>query len=301
MLRYAVVGESATVIRYALTALSQGDIERYVSFFQPEAELHAHFGPPLPFGGRISGHADLQQHYYMRNRLTPIRNLRWIITLMCEENIVLYGVSEYGHPGGQTVDATAAVWFTVRNGAIVEAHSYMDTSALSSVLSSTNIHYPGVQGGLAESVRRALSDSGELSGPPHEDFSPILNVYAPGRELRRSALTEFLDPEVYWFSPSVRCLDVGNSSHGADRAAEQFEAFDSAFETLAITTDQVIQAEDTMAIRARMRIRCRECLKELEIPAFQALTMRDGRIVRGFECSDTLKIDQCLATIRSPI
>ncbi|MCC7477964.1 nuclear transport factor 2 family protein [bacterium] len=297
MIHYGVNSSVEMVMRHALTSLAEGDLERFVSYFQPEAELHAHFGTPLPMGGVVRGHVELLEHYRNRIELTPVMSQHWSIRLVSGEDYVLYGVYGYGRVGTRELaDANAAAWFTVRNECIVDAHSYVDSSGIWSLLQSgekMSLREATKQHGFLAAIRSSIYASGELTGDPREDFSSLMQLYESRERLCRSDLLDLVDPKAQWFSPSTVSLDLPCRACGIDEISRHFRVFDAAFETLDLQIHRIIQAEDTIAIRANLLLSCRSCGIELNLPSFQALTMRQGRIVRGFEVADTLKLDVC--------
>jgi ketosteroid isomerase-like protein len=92
------------------------------------------------------------------------------------------------------------------------------------------------------------------------------------------AAVEFFDPEIDWvFPPSIGA----ESCHGPEEVKRLWRGVDETFEEFGIEPQELLDAGDRVAVRARFHGRGKSSGAQVDEEAFHhVVTFRDGRIVR---------------------
>lgn len=288
--------ESATSLatiaaaRRFLRAVGDGALDLVSAFTEARGCIELHYGPPLPFTGPLVTRDDIQQHCLELNRYVHIRENKWTIFLCQGETFITYGYSSFeGAEGGATCDAGACSWLRFVNGQLRSGHSYYDSAVLQHLLSRGSSGTESVDGNFSRALGSMLNLSGELFGPPSEDFSEILALLTGNRNWRARLLGR-LEARVQWFAPSPD--GEVDARLCQDELAVQvlFEELEAAYSCTPLRILEQVQAEDTLALRAELLVSSHGNGVSEVIPFFLALTLRDGRLVRGYEVCDTLRL-----------
>jgi ketosteroid isomerase-like protein len=121
----AMSQENVELVRRAIDALNDGDIDRAVTHADPEGELHSAIIGGAE-GNVYRGHEGLRQWYAevmesfteLRTELTEFRDLG--------ERVVAFGrIRARGRESGLELDAVTGWVFTVRRGKLLRAEGYL--------------------------------------------------------------------------------------------------------------------------------------------------------------------------------
>jgi ketosteroid isomerase-like protein len=111
-----------------------------------------------------------------------------------------------------------------------------------------------------------------------------------------AALLELLTDDVEWFEPGpLHVLPWAGRRRGREQVGEFFRAIDQALEFEAFEPREFIAQGDTVVVLGMDRSRLKSTGRRVETEWAMAFTIRDGKIARLRECSDTAPM---LAAIR---
>ncbi len=282
--------ETIAAARRFLRSLRDGELELLGSYVDSDAVMELHYGAPLPIHGPVVTRADLLQHCLELEQHVHIQKNQWTIFLCQGERIAVYGLSTFVSPSGANpIDAGACSWMRFVDGQFVSGHSFYDSAVLHQLLPA--VHETGIANGW--SFQRALGSmlnlSGELYGPPSEDFSQLLAGLTQLTDWR-GLLGQLLDSKVQWCGPLAGGKAGAHIYSDAEAVLAAFEAFDAVCSSSGLRILEYIQAEDTLALRAEALVASRLTGNCTQLPLFMTLTLRDGQLVRGFEVCDTLRL-----------
>jgi ketosteroid isomerase-like protein len=288
-------GEAANVTHKAMAAINTRDMDSLALCFSPDAQLHAHFGPPLPFGGSYQGRTEIIDYFKQRAQLIPIISSKWMIELCSPVDWLIFGINRYSERGSDKVlAAPGAMWCITQRDYIVELNSFIDSHSLFRLLKGEGHPLPPERrlSGVNSPAGLVPDRVGRLSEPPKADHRERLSAYLQGGLPGRSALHELLDSSVEWHHLAPGLFPAAALTVGRDNTVAAFAAFESVYELCGHRTLRTAQAEDSIALHLELDLRSRQSAERRAVHCFQALTLHGGKIVRGFEVCDSLSLQQ---------
>ncbi len=284
------------VVREAMACYGLGDEAGFMSFLSEDVEWIVHASEPLPIGGTLRGPQAVGDFFRHSAKLLQISGVLWSNFIAAGDMAAVYGMASHRCLLTGSQDTTAfAHWYEVRDEKIIRAQQFLDTSSLHRMMEGK----PGLRpvsrnaSTTAEAIGQLAATSNQIDADDRQDAGWLLSLYgheAPPRSIR---LIELADKNIEWNSSGLGSLPTGGPFYGHEAFARHMQLARQLLGSYVMEIDGQIHRGNTLALHGRL-ILPPVLAADGPVHWFQALTISDGRLVRGLEVMDSQKLLDCL-------
>jgi hypothetical protein len=130
----------------------------------------------------------------------------------------------------------------------------------------------------------------QVDAEDYEDAQWLLALYGPDAPPRSVTLLEYADSNIEWSSSGFGSLPTGGPFYGHEAFGRHIGAARQLYGSYSLQLDGQIQVGNTLALHGRLLLEELAGQPEAAPHWFQALTIRDRKILRGIEVLDSLAL-----------
>lgn len=290
--------EVEMLVREALAAFAQGDMDGFFALLSPDIFWRVHAAPPLPLGGQFHGRESCEAMLRSLAQLLQIRGILWSAITAGAADCALYGIASHRGSNGMSETSLFAHWYSVKDGRITGIEQFVDTISIFNMLQGRPSSLPAINNasGTAESIGVLAASAMQTgSGTPSPECGAVLAFYGPEAPPRNITLPEHAHEHIEWRSSGMDLLPTGGVFLGRESFGRHMSACRELYEPYSMDIEGSIACGDSLALHGHVELKVRHNGRSVRSPWFQALTLRDGRIARGLEVVDTLSIARALS------
>ena len=281
---------SEMLVREAMACYGLGDLAGFLSFLNPDVEWIVHSAAPLPFGGSYRGPQAVSGLFADTGKLLQVSGILWSNFLSLGEQTALYGMASHRClTNGSQETAAFAHWYEVRDNLIVRVQQFFDTASIQRMLEGKPSLRPVAKNASStvEAIGLLASISQQVDANESEDFSAILGLYGPEAPPRSITLPERADKNIEWSSSGMGSLPTAGLFYGVEAFGRHIAIARQLLGNYCLHIDGQISIGNTLALHGRMTLDPLIYNQQVSPYWFQALTVRDGKILRGVEVFDS--------------